>query len=94
MGVFYSNHTLVQQNENNIFIYPNIKASYKLVGDILVAYAGAEGNLQQNSYADFVEENPFVSPTLLIAPTNTKYDIYAGLKGKLANAVAFNARVS
>jgi hypothetical protein len=94
MGVFYSNHTLVQQNENNIFIYPNIKASYKLVGDILVAYAGAEGNLQQNSYVDFVEENPFVSPTLLIAPTNTKYDIYAGIKGKLANAVAFNTRVS
>jgi hypothetical protein len=94
MGVFYSNHTLVQQDQNNIFIYPNIKASYKLVGDILVAYAGAEGNLQQNSYADFVEENPFVSPTLLIAPTNTKYEIYAGLKGKLANAVAFNARVS
>jgi hypothetical protein len=81
-------------NRNSIYMYPNIKASYKLVGDILVAYAGAEGGLQQNSYADFVEENPFVSPTLFVAPTDTKYDIYAGLKGKLANTVAFNASAS
>ena len=75
-------------------MYPNIKASYKLVGDILIAYAGAEGNLQQNSYADFVDDNPFVSPTLFIAPTDNKFDIYAGLKGKLANAVAFNVKAS
>jgi hypothetical protein len=81
-------------NKNSIYMYPNIKASYKLVGDILVAYAGAEGGLQQNSYADFVDENPFVSPTLFVAPTDTKYDIYAGLKGKLANTVAFNASAS
>lgn len=94
ISIFYSGHSIDQQNENNVFIYPTIKASYKLVGDILVAYAGAEGNLQQNSYADFVEENPFVSPMLFVAPTDTKYDIYAGLKGKLANTVAFNASAS
>ena len=93
-SVFYSMYNLDQQNKNRIFIYPNIKASYKLVDDILVAYAGAEGGLQQNSYADFVEENSFVSPTLFIAPTDNKYDIYAGLKGKLANSVAFNVRAS
>jgi hypothetical protein len=81
-------------NRNSIYMYPNFKASYKLVGDILVAYAGAEGGLQQNSYADFVEENPFVSPTLFVAPTDTNYNIYAGLKGKLANTVAFNASAS
>jgi len=93
-SIFYSMYNLDQQNKNRIFIYPNIIASYKLVGDILVAYAGAEGGLQQNSYADFVDENPFVSPTLFIAPTDNKYDIYAGLKGKLANSVAFNVRAS
>jgi outer membrane receptor protein involved in Fe transport len=64
------------------------------VGDILIAYAGAEGNLQQNSYADFVDENPFLSPTLFIEPTDNKFDIYAGLKGKLANSVAFNVKAS
>ena len=97
-SVFYSvlnrNTIGMPLNKNSIYIYPNIKVSYKLVGDILIAYAGAEGNLQQNSYADFVDENPFVSPTLFIAPTDNKFDIYAGLKGKLANAVAFNVKAS
>jgi hypothetical protein len=93
-SIFYANSKLDQQSNSSIFIYPNIKASYKVVGDILIAYAGAEGNLQQNSYADFVDQNPFVSPTLFIAPTDNKFDIYAGLKGKLANAVAFNIKAS
>jgi len=93
-SIFYANSKLDQQSNSSIFIYPNIKASYKVVGDILIAYAGAEGNLQQNSYADFVDQNPFVSPTLFIAPTDSKFDIYAGLKGKLANAVAFNIKAS
>ncbi len=82
------------KDKKSIYIYPNIKASYKLVGDILVAYAGAEGGLEQNSYADFVDQNPFVSPTLFIAPTDNQFDIYIGLKGKLANSVAFNVRAS
>lgn len=93
-SIFYANSKLDQQSNSSIFIYPNIKASYKVVGDILIAYAGAEGNLQQNSYADFVDQNPFVSPTLFIVPTDNKFDIYAGLKGKLANAVAFNIKAS
>lgn len=93
-SIFYANSKLDQQNESRVFIYPNIKASYKVVGDILIAYAGAEGNLQQNSYADFVDQNPFVSPTLFISPTDNKFDIYAGLKGKLANSVAFNIKAS
>ena len=97
-SVFYSvlnrNTIGMPLNKNSIYMYPNIKASYKLVGDILIAYAGAEGNLQQNSYADFVDVNPFVSPTLFIEPTDNKFDIYAGLKGKLANAVAFNVKAS
>lgn len=93
-GLFYASSKINDENEGKVFLYPNIKASYKLVGDILIAYAGAEGNLQQNSFADFVEENSFVSPTLVVAPTDNKFDIYAGLKGKLANSVAFNVRAS
>ena len=93
-GVYYATTKINGESDGKIFIYPNIKASYKLVGDILVAYAGAEGDLEQNSYADFVDQNPFVSPTLFIAPTDNKFDLYIGMKGKLANSVAFNVRAS
>ena len=63
-----------------------------MVGDLMIAYAGAEGNLHQNSYADFVSLNPFVSPTLFIAPTDQAYELYVGMKGKLASAISFNVR--
>src|SRR5690606_32208 len=50
--------------------------------------------LEQNSYMDFVKENPFLSPTLMIAPTDKQYDVFAGLKGKLASSVSYNLRGS
>jgi outer membrane receptor protein involved in Fe transport len=91
-GLFYS---LDNEKSNNKFlIYPQISASYKVVGDLMIFYAGAEGNLEQNSYQDFVKENPFLSPTVNIAPTDKQYDIFAGLKGKLTNNVSYNVRGS
>ncbi|WP_298392504.1 TonB-dependent receptor [Flavobacterium sp.] len=91
-GFFYSMAT--ESGKNKFFIYPNITASYKVVGDLMVAYAGAEGALKQNSFQDFVQQNFFVSPTLGIAPTDQKFDIYVGLKGKLANTIGYNIRGS
>lgn len=93
-GLFYSMGKMNGESDGKFFVYPQVKASYKVVGDLMVAYAGAEGTLRQNTYADIVSENPFVSPTLDIAPTDQQYDIYVGLKGKLANTVAYNLRGS
>ena len=91
-GLFYS---LDNVNSNNKFlVYPQFNASYKVVGDLMIFYAGAEGNLEQNSYMDFVNENPFLSPTLNIAPTDKHYDVFAGLKGKLTNNVSYNVKAS
>lgn len=89
---FYS--AASEGGESKFYVYPKITTSYKVVGDLMVAYAGAEGNLKQNAYRDFVQENFFVSPTLLVAPTDQKFDIYVGLKGKLANAIGYNVRAS
>ena len=89
---FYSVATAPGQNK--FFVYPNITASYKVVGDLMIAYGGAERTLKQNTYHDFVDENFFVSPTLTVAPTDQKFDIYLGLKGKLANTIGYNIRAS
>jgi hypothetical protein len=91
-SVFYS---LDNENSNNkLFIYPQVNFSYKVVGDLMIFYAGAEGNLEQNSYLEFASENTFLSPTLNIAPTDKQYDVFAGLKGKLINNVSYNIRGS
>ncbi|MNK41037.1 Vitamin B12 transporter BtuB [compost metagenome] len=93
-GLFYSMGKMNGDTDNKFYVYPQVKASYKVVGDLMVAYAGAEGTLNQNSYADFVSENPFISPMQAITPTDEQYDIYVGLKGKLASAIAYNIRGS
>ena len=91
-SVFYS-----ADNENNsskIFVYPQVNASLKVVGDFMIFYTGVEGSLDQNSYRDFSNENPFVSPTLAIAPTDKQFDLFAGIKGKLSNNVSYSMRGS
>ncbi|MGV3696152.1 TonB-dependent receptor [Flavobacterium sp.] len=89
-GFFYS--AAQEGGESKFFIYPQVTGSYKVVGDLMIFYAGIEGTLRQNSYHDFVQENFFVSPTLAVGPTDQKYDVFAGLKGKLASSVSYNIR--
>ena len=83
-----------ENSDGSFYIYPAVSASYRLAGDYFTAYAGVDGDLQQNTYYNFYQENPYVSPTLLIQPTDNAYKGYVGGKGKLSNAVSYNARAS
>ncbi|MEC4117541.1 TonB-dependent receptor [Myroides phaeus] len=94
LGVFYNDGKVAGKTQNNVYVYPQIKASYNLVPGLLVTYAGIEGGLKKNSFRQFTEANPFVSPDLLITPTDEKYDIYIGLKGKLDNTISYNVKGS
>ncbi|PKQ43545.1 porin family protein [Confluentibacter flavum] len=87
-SVYYLNDT--QGSDNKIFVYPNVTATYRLVNDILIAYGGIQGDLIQNSYYGFANENTFVSPTLLIQPTDQLYNAFVGLKGKVSSHVSYN----
>ena len=91
-AAFYSMD--MEGDESKFFIYPKVNASYKIVGDLMVFYAGADGDLQQNSYRDFTNENPFMASFLAIAPTDRQFEVFAGLKGKLASSVSYNVRAS
>lgn len=88
VSLFYLNDT--EASESKFYIYPNVTASYRLVNDILIAYGGIEGGLVQNTYHEFASENPFVSPTLFIIPTDQLYDAYIGLKGKVSSNTSYN----
>lgn len=92
VSAYYMNDT--EAGKNKFYIYPKVTASYRLVNEILISYGGIEGDLQQNSYHGFASENPFVSPTLMIQPTNQQYNAYVGLKGKLSNNMSYNIRGS
>lgn len=89
---FYYVNDLEHKN-TDYFAYPNVTASVKLVDDVLILVAGVTGDLEQNSYKDFANENPYVSPTLNILQTDQQYKAFAGTKGKLASNIGYNFNV-
>lgn len=83
-----------ENSDSNFYIYPAVTASYRLLDENVIAYGGIEGELRQNSYHDFVDENPYVSPTLDILPTDQQYEGNLGLKGQLTSNVGYNLKGS
>lgn len=81
-------------NTNNAYYYPNVTASYKLIDEVLTLYGGVTGDLHQNTFKSFTEDNPFVSPTLIVKPTDEQYNGFFGLKGKLASNISYNFKAS
>jgi len=84
----------LENSESNFYIYPAVTASYRLLDESVIAYGGVTGELKQNSYYDFVEGNPYVSPTMSIAPTDSQYNAYVGFKGQLLPNLSYNVKGS
>jgi len=94
LGVNFVYGADVENSDGDIYIYPTVSASYQISGDLLTAYAGLDGDLEQNTYYNFYQANPYISPTLEIRPTDSKYKGYVGAKGKLTNAISYNVKAS
>ena len=75
---------------SEFYIYPNIEATYSVVSSIVLAYAQVKGDIIQNTYSDFAQINPFISPTLEIRPSSTPYKLIVGSKGKLSESIAYD----
>lgn len=84
----------IENKGNNIYVYPKVTGSYQLLDEVAIVYGGIEGGLNQNSYYGYVEDNPYVSPTLEIQPTDQKYDGYIGVKGQLLPNLSYNLKGS
>ncbi len=94
LGVSFNYSLNTINSKNSFYLYPQVLASYRLAGEYFIPYAGLEGSLTQNSYYDFVQENPFVAPILEVQPTDKPFDAFLGAKGKLSNSIAYNFRGS
>lgn len=83
-----------ENNANNFFVLPNIHVKSPVYKKYVSIYGGFNSNLHTNSYQDFAEENPFVSPTLFITQTLEKSNFYVGLNGNINNAITYNLKAS
>ena len=90
--LYYTND--LENKTSNFYAYPNVTASYNVIDDIFILSAGITGDLIQNSYKNYVEKNPYVSPTLNILQTDNQYKAFVGAKGKLASNIGYNITAS
>ena len=74
--------------------FPIIHATYNLVGDFMIPYVGLDGGLDRNNYDELRLINPFMQNNPLLAVTNTKYDVYGGVRGQFSSNSSFNLKAS
>lgn len=74
-------------------LYPELFASYKLVGDYVIPYIGFHGGSNPNTLEQITSVNPFIGDFDSIV-TSEKLEVYLGMKGSYGNNITYNARVS
>lgn len=83
-----------ENKSNNTFIIPDLLIQKPVVKNHLNIYGGITGNLYTNTYKNFTEENPYVSPTLFITQTLERSNFFIGFNGKINSGISYNIKVS
>ncbi len=79
------------QNDRSRFLfYPNIDFNYNVLENIIVPYAGFSGGLKKNSLKTLTDENPFLVPAPTMKNSNTKLEMYLGVRGSLSKNISYN----
>jgi outer membrane receptor protein involved in Fe transport len=78
----------------DFFLYPDLYLKYDLVEKIIIPYAGINGGVKRNNYRNLTRVNPFIETDPITSLENTKYNVFAGVRGELASYLSFNAGFS
>jgi hypothetical protein len=70
-------------------VYPKVEFQFTLFKDVFIPIVGLDGELKTCTYLDLIEENPFVRPGTMATAANTKFNIYAGLKGSITSKLSY-----
>ncbi len=83
------------ENDKSRFLFsPNIDFNFNVVENIIIPYAGITGGLKRNSLRILSTENPFLVPDPVLNNTQTKFQLYAGVRGSLSKNLSYNTRAS
>ncbi len=88
------NSTIYSDTASPVFyFFPTIEGEYEIEKQNLVALAGISGNLQKNSFRNFMHENPFIGNQNNLNNTVNRLELYAGLRGNAGANFGFTTRV-
>jgi hypothetical protein len=88
-------------------VFPDINASFKLVDNYLIIFAGITGGIQKNNFRTLSHINPFYQPNVLngvnsqasipnslALNSELKMEFTTGLKGTLSNTASYNTWIN
>ena len=85
-----SNLSLADQVKNNkTYWFPKAELQFA-AADEFKFYAGITGGLKLNSYADLLQENPYLVSDQELRATETKYKFYFGLRGDIDQQLKYD----
>jgi hypothetical protein len=83
-----------ENSVNHFLAYPDIKIQKTIIKDHLSIYGGVFGDFHTNTYNNFTQENPFISPTQFMTQTAERYNAFLGFNGVINNDFSFNLSAS
>ncbi len=86
--------TVSDTSQSPFYFYPFIRVNLPLISNQLSAFGGIKGNLDVNTYQDFINENPYVKRNLPLQNTNKQLEIFAGVKGNFQQDAQYNAKIA
>lgn len=81
-----------EESSSEVFFYPDVDAEFFLNNNSIKINVGLGGDLEMNTFENFSNNNPFVSPTLLVKPSDNKYNAYASFSSKLLDNLSLSAK--
>ncbi|MEO9954229.1 hypothetical protein [Nonlabens sp.] len=73
-----------EASESDVYVYPDVVASYIVVEEKFIPYVTLGGGLDMNSLQQFAGENVFLAPAIDVIPTSRLLDAQLGFKGKIS----------
>lgn len=85
-----SNIILAEEVKNSkTYWFPKAELQFA-AADEFKFYAGIEGGLKLNTYANLLEQNPYLVSDQELRPTETKYKFYFGLRGDIDQNIKYD----
>jgi len=92
-GVNVVNETDNILNVNRTKAYPVVNIDVAPITGLHI-FGGVDGDVVRNTLRSLLNENLWLAPDVLIANTEKKLDVYAGIKGENSEGLNFEGRVS
>lgn len=92
VGMKVVNHNDTINNKSKTQIFPALNVAYEL-NDNITAYGSLDGDVEEVTFKNIVNENPFVNSNLPISHINKNLDIQIGVKGSFIQYLAFDVAI-